>query len=649
MNKFIGIVAATLFGFSVQARPLGPQPEREFEGKIGFSATADTLLSCHGRACEGADDLGGLGDVFGGLGGQNCEGLSGSTVILDDLPETETLRIVHARLNWAATIPSMAESDDTVTLIPPEGERIEVLADPELSESFEDGTDAATCMFLRRQCGQETVCAMKHYSNWADVTGPLQRHLASGGRLNGEWTLSDVVVPGSDGDDPMRAAAAFASNTIGAWSLIIVYSDPVNLPTRRLYFYRGLELISGTDITLTPSGFTAPPNPEADIALMVLEGDANIVGDGVSVNLARLSDACNPAQNMFNSTVNTGRSDGQCRMDVTGVDLDRFTVPNAIDEGDESAQVSLSFSAGGIPGLTPTEQLFTNWMVVVFDHLLPNFDAVKPEKEADPPHGSTVNPGDPIQYMIKVTNRGEVAATNVLLRDAVPRGTTYVPGSAQLDAQPFADDNGMRLPLEDGVQLTDLSIVGNEIEVGESHIFEFVVTVNADAPDGFEITNIAYIEADLVGELRTEPVRHTVRIVDESASDVAEAEPANLAEADAAIPEGASSFAMGGTNAVTSSAQHRDAGLVPVKGGEVAGHSMAAGAPHINMAPDLSAQCGEGTRLDENGVCIATDSGSEGGCACHVNHRSNSVDVSVLMCLFGLFCRRRRGSNTNRR
>ena len=206
---------------------------------------------------------------------------------------------------------------------------------------------------------------------------------------------------------------------------------------------------------------------------MVLEGDANIMGDGARVNVSRLSDECNPAQNLFNSTVNTGRADGECRTDVTGVDLDRFVVPNAIAEGDENAQVELTFSAGGLPGLTPTEQLFTNWMIVAFDHLLPNFDAVKPEKESAPPDGSTVNPGDVIRYIIRLTNRGDAPATNVVLRDSVPRGTTYIASSAKLDDRPFADDNGMQLPLESGVTLTDLSIVGDEIEVGESHVLSF--------------------------------------------------------------------------------------------------------------------------------------------------------------------------------
>ena len=113
MYQYVLVVAILTCSTFVLARPPGPQPEREFEGKIGFSATADTLLSCGGDACAGGEGLGGL---FGGVGGQNCAGLPGSTVVLDDIPETDTLTIAHARLNWAATVPSMGVSDDVVSL-----------------------------------------------------------------------------------------------------------------------------------------------------------------------------------------------------------------------------------------------------------------------------------------------------------------------------------------------------------------------------------------------------------------------------------------------------------------------------------------------------------------------------------------------------
>ena len=69
---------------------------------------------------------------------------------------------------------------------------------------------------------------------------------------------------------------------------------------------------------------------------------------------------------------------------VTGVGLDRFVIRNAIQPDDVEAEVQLVIPRGdGL--LTPGEQLFTNWMVLQFDHLLPDFDAFKPEKEAELP------------------------------------------------------------------------------------------------------------------------------------------------------------------------------------------------------------------------------------------------------------------------
>ena len=60
---------------------------------------------------------------------------------------------------------------------PPGGEPFPVVAEAELSESFEDSADDLTCMILRSSCGPETVCAMKHYSNWADITQPCKTTL----------------------------------------------------------------------------------------------------------------------------------------------------------------------------------------------------------------------------------------------------------------------------------------------------------------------------------------------------------------------------------------------------------------------------------------------------------------------------------------
>lgn len=163
-------VPATALG---QGQPLGPEPSLEFEGRMGYSATADTLLDCGAAACAG-----GLGIDVGGL---NCAGRDASTVQLDDIPVTPELRIVHARLNWAASTPVDALSDLQVTLTPPGGEPIEVLADNELSERFNDGAPAQDCQVVELLCGISPACDLGFYSNFADVTAQLNAHYEAGG------------------------------------------------------------------------------------------------------------------------------------------------------------------------------------------------------------------------------------------------------------------------------------------------------------------------------------------------------------------------------------------------------------------------------------------------------------------------------------
>lgn len=50
-------------------------------------------------------------------------------------------------------------------------------------------------------------------------------------------------------------------------------------------------------------------------------------------------------------------------------------------------------------------------------------------KSANPPSGSSVKAGDIITYTIWVTNTTNLTHTNLNLRDTLPEGTTYVPGS----------------------------------------------------------------------------------------------------------------------------------------------------------------------------------------------------------------------------
>ncbi len=483
-----------------QGFALGPDPTLDWEGNIDYAATGATLLDC------------GPEGQCGGTGGGNCRGLDSVTAVLDVIPQTLTLRILHAQVRWAASTPPGAGVDADVTLVPPGGDPIALAADPNLTQSFQDAADAGSCQILGVLCGV-VQCAVDFYSAGADVTDALNAHIEGGGDINGEWGFRDVAVAGGDINNGQTAVQVAASLTIGAFSLFVVYEDEVNLPLRRVYYYQGFELIGGQNRRVRPRGFLAPGDPTVDITYLVLEGDVSIQGDSLTVNGVEVSDPCNPGRNVFNSTINTGRRDGQCQQGVFGVDLDTFTVEDAIEPGDENADIEFIVPRGdGV--VTAGEQLFTDWLVMAFDHRLPSFDTVKPQKSAQPPSGSVVDAENRIGYEIVVENTGGDNANNVILRDPVPAGTTYVATSAAIDGQGINDGPEGRSPF--AANGFNLSGHGNidAFEPRERHVVTFAVTVNHGLEEGTIIQNTATILADELEEpATTEQVLHYVGVV----------------------------------------------------------------------------------------------------------------------------------------
>ncbi len=494
------VVLAALLALPVQALSqgfaLGPDPLETWEGNLDYAATGATLLDC---GAEGA---------CGGTGGAECRGLSEATATLDVVPQTPTLTVAYAAVRWAASTPTGQGVDESITLTPPGGDPIAVEADDMLTQSFEDGLPADQCQLLGLLCPVES-CGIGFYSAGADVTDALNAHLEAGGQLNGQWTVGDVDITGSSLANGQTAVQVPASLTIGAWSLFVVYEDAENLPLRRVYYYQGFELLEGQNRTVRPRGFLAPADPTVDITYLVLEGDDSIRGDALTVNGVEVSDPCNPNRNVFNSTINTGRMDGRCLTRQFGVDIDSFTVEGAIQPGDEQAAIEYIVPRGdGV--FTSGEQLFTDWLVMAFDHRLPSFDTVKPQKSAEPPSGSVVSAGDRIDYLIVVENTGGDFASEVVIRDATPLGTTFIPTSAAVDRIGIPDGPEATNPFRGGFNLSDFMNIGR-FDPQELHTVTFAVTVNEGLEPGTVIQNIATIDArELDAPVQTEAVVHHV-------------------------------------------------------------------------------------------------------------------------------------------
>jgi uncharacterized repeat protein (TIGR01451 family) len=108
--------------------------------------------------------------------------------------------------------------------------------------------------------------------------------------------------------------------------------------------------------------------------------------------------------------------------------------------------------------------------------------------------GGDALPGDVLEYTVTVANEGQDGATNVVLGDAIPDGTAYVPDSAAIVGGPGTasfDGDGVRFAL-------------GPLAPGEGRVVRFRVTVDAGVPARTAIVNRA--RADFTSQTLRLPI-----------------------------------------------------------------------------------------------------------------------------------------------
>lgn len=227
-------------------------------------------------------------------------------------------------------------------------------------------------------------------------------------------------------------------NNFAGWSLVVVYSEP-GMPLRDLAVFDGWQYAQGSGFPLDVrvDGFTTPlSGPVASrLGVLAWDGDRGVsetqsglrFGPDVT-HLNPVSNAKNPVDNFWNSTisnegvlVDSGMTPNY--FNTLGMDLDVVVPAVPLPNGATSAVASLRGA--------PDESILIGMVSLVNDAYLPSLkDRLKTSKVEDA--SGKLYPGGVLTYTINATNTGTANATNTVVSDDIPVGTTYVPGSLEI-------------------------------------------------------------------------------------------------------------------------------------------------------------------------------------------------------------------------
>ncbi|HRA54940.1 MAG TPA: hypothetical protein PLQ83_14855 [Thermoflexales bacterium] len=274
-------------------------------------------------------------------------------------------------------------------------------------------TVTGSLLGTNRNTGQSVI-----YAAYADVTSLVQTAGA------GAYTIANVQAGTGVRNDVGESGGLFAG-----WSLVVVYTDPANA-LRNITVWDGFGRIEpNTQGEAMIGGFVTPPTGPlgATVGVVAWEGDFGLTGDRLQVSGLDVSGPLNSASNFFNGSVSAYGAQvprSPSYFNQLGIDVDMVDASNRFSNGQTVATLTLPTAGdnyyAGVVGL----------MVEVYEPEL------RMTKTAADINGGVLNPNDIIRWTLAMTNTGVDTATNVILRDVIPAGTTYVPGSLLVAADP---------------------------------------------------------------------------------------------------------------------------------------------------------------------------------------------------------------------
>src|SRR5690606_32801282 len=201
------------------------------------------------------------------------------------------------------------------------------------------------------------------------------------------------------------------------------YLDPHSFPTRR-----SSDLVNHE---LPISGFRAAQNGAVNVTvgMMAGEGDVSISGDYFQIrnsansNWVNLNHSGNSTTNFFNSSISTGGNTRNPNLtNNTGLDIARFDLTNTNNSLIANNATNTRFRYGS----TQDTYVIFN-MVLAVDAYVPEVVGENSPGSALTIHNGSINPGEDLEFDLKIYNKGEEAVNNTKIEIPIPYNLHYDP------------------------------------------------------------------------------------------------------------------------------------------------------------------------------------------------------------------------------
>lgn len=324
------------------------------------------------------------------------------------------------------------------------------------------------------------------YQGFRDVTALVQ----AGG--NGTYRVANV-------------RSTTGSNMFGGWGLVVAYRDPA-LPARNLVVFDGFAHVApGATVGIGVAGFVTPPAGAVNTRLGVLtyEGDRGFTGDGFRLNATVLSDAVNPGNNFFNSSISRFGVNVTTKnpnyVNQLGFDLDLVNANGILPNGATGATITLNSTA---------DRYYPGAVTFATDLYAPVIEGTGFVKGVTDLDGPPARPGDLLEYLVTMSNTGQDAAAAVVMRDTLPANATYVPGSFEIVTGANA---GAKTDVSGDDQMEYVAaarsvvarlgagagaVTGGQLPPGASTSLRFRVQIDSPLANGTLISNQAWLAFD---------------------------------------------------------------------------------------------------------------------------------------------------------